>query len=66
MLLALIGALVLYIWGRASISAGGEQWNDLVSIVYILFVCLPVFGIGLILLCIGAILNARRAFREKP
>lgn len=68
--LALLSALILYIWGRVTLSGGGEQWSDVVSLIYILFGSLPVFGLGLILLLIGligrAIRKSRQAALEKP
>lgn len=65
MLLALVSAFILYLWGRTSTSGGGEQWNDVISIVYILFGSLPVLGIGLILLFIGLVLRFRSADKKE-
>ncbi len=53
MLLALGGSLALYFWGQTPPSGGGEQWNDVIASIFIVFAGLPVFVIGLVLLLIG-------------
>jgi hypothetical protein len=53
LLLALGGSLALYFWGRTPPSGGGEQWNDVIASIFIVFLGLPAFFIGLLLLLIG-------------
>src|SRR5258708_5748196 len=53
MLIALAGAFGVYLWGRMPPSGGGEQWNDVIAGIYIVFGALPVFLIGVVLLLIG-------------
>lgn len=53
MLLALGGSLALYFWGQTPPSGGGEQWNDVIASIFIVFIGLPTFFIGLLLLLIG-------------
>jgi ABC-type methionine transport system permease subunit len=64
MLLAVIFSVVLYIWGRSGPSYG-ENWNDVVSAIFIVYGGVPFFVIGLLLLVIGLVLRVRRKAASK-
>lgn len=58
MLLAILSSLILSVWSQAH-QAAGEQWNDIIVIIGIVFVELPTFIIGLLLVLVGWMRNAR-------
>ncbi len=64
MLLAVIFSVALYIWGRSGPSYG-ENWNDVVSAIFIVYGGVPFFVIGLLLLVIGLVLRVRRKAASK-
>ena len=53
MIVAIIGAVALFIWGHRPIEGGGEHWDDLVSVIYIVYICVPVFLVGLVMAIVG-------------
>jgi ABC-type methionine transport system permease subunit len=59
MALAVIFSVGLYIWGRSGPSYG-ENWNDVVAAIFIVYAGVPFFVIGLILFVIGLVLRIRR------
>jgi hypothetical protein len=59
MLFALAGSLAFYFWGRTPPSGGGEQWNDVVASIFIVFAGLPVFFTGLVLVLVGVFQKVR-------
>jgi hypothetical protein len=58
MLFALAGSLALYFWGHQPYQ-GGEQWNDVIASIFIVFAGLPVFIMGLVLVLVGVFQKVR-------
>lgn len=58
-LLAVIFAVALSIWGRRGPSYG-ENWNDLIAAGFIVYLGVPFFVVGLILFLIGLVLRVKR------
>jgi hypothetical protein len=59
MLLAVIFSIIFYIWGQNAPSYG-ENWNDVIATIFIVYLGVPFFVIGLILFVIGLVLRVRR------
>ncbi|HEY0754532.1 MAG TPA: hypothetical protein VGD98_11255 [Ktedonobacteraceae bacterium] len=60
MLLALIFAIFMYIWGHNSGPTYSENWNDLIAVGFIIYIGMPVFIVGLVLLLVGLIKRVGR------
>lgn len=58
MLLAILSSLILSVWSQTR-PAAGEQWNDVIATIGIVFVDLPTFIVGLLLVLIGWIKSVR-------
>lgn len=59
MLLTLVGSLLLYSWGHTRPAHGGEQWNDVIATITVVFLGPPTFALGLFLVRIRRIQSVR-------